>query len=158
MYARPGTQEYVLPFGLLYDRTDRGPLWDPTLNMHSFTYNHDNDTLRSSELNPQSPVNWFYFWGHWGDKSYPDSDPRQYKIVGQRHYVSGPLGPRFKNLGRKHICQDEEKACEIQTKLKSRVVVYDGDLETADLSREEEEYWRLRNEEHELRKKFGRSF
>lgn len=33
------------------------------------------------------------------------SDPRQYKFAGQYHYVTGPLGPRFKNLGRQRVCQ-----------------------------------------------------
>ncbi|RMZ69812.1 vacuolar sorting-associated [Pyrenophora seminiperda CCB06] len=39
------------------------------------------------------------------DNFYPLSDPRQYRFLGQYHYVNGPLGPRFKNLGRQEICQ-----------------------------------------------------
>jgi hypothetical protein len=105
VYATAGIHEYVLPFGLLHDMTDRGPLWDLTLNMHSYTYSYQNDTLRSSQLTPQAPIDWFYFAGHWGDKFYPLSDSRQYRFAGQYHYVSGPIGPRFKNLGRKKICQ-----------------------------------------------------
>ncbi|KAF2421831.1 hypothetical protein EJ08DRAFT_665033 [Tothia fuscella] len=105
MYADAGVHTYVLPFGLLHDITDRGPLWDPALNLYSYTYDYKNDTLRSSQLNPKAPTSWFYFWGHWGDKFYPLNDPRQYRFVGQYHYVNGPLGPRFKRLGRKKICQ-----------------------------------------------------
>ncbi|KAI9836779.1 MAG: hypothetical protein M1819_000944 [Sarea resinae] len=105
MYATPGTHEYILPWGLLHDFTDRGPLWDPLLNSHAYTYDYLSDTLRSSNVTPSAPTEWFYFAGHWGDKSYPLSDKRQYRFAGQYHYVNGPLGPRFKNLGRKKICQ-----------------------------------------------------
>ncbi|CAO2652224.1 Nn.00g005070.m01.CDS01 [Neocucurbitaria sp. VM-36] len=105
MYATAGVHPYVLPGGILHDVTDRGPLWDPVQNMYSFTYYHQNDTLLSSNLHPTAPVSWFYFAGHWGDKFYPLSDPRQYRFLGQYHYVNGPLGPRFKNLGRQEICQ-----------------------------------------------------
>lgn len=105
MYATPGVHAYVLPFGLLHDITDRGPLWDPTLNLHAYTYDYRNDTLRTSSLTPKSPRGWFYFMGHWGDKYYPLSDSRQYRFAGQYHYVNGPLGPRFKNLGRRRPCQ-----------------------------------------------------
>jgi hypothetical protein len=105
MYGTPGNHPYVLPWGLLHDVTDRGPLWDPTLNFHGYTYDYMNDTLRASSLTPYSPTGWFYFTGHWGDKFYPLSDRRQYRFVGQYHYVNGPLGPRYKNLGRNKICQ-----------------------------------------------------
>jgi hypothetical protein len=108
MYAVPGTHPYVLPGGILHDETDRGPLWDPLLNLYSYTYDYQGDVLRSSNLSPQAPVEWFYFAGHWGDKFYPLNDPRQYRFVGQYHYVNGPLGPRFKNLGRQEICQGNE--------------------------------------------------
>lgn len=105
MYGTAGVHPYVLPGGILHDVTDRGPLWDPVQNMYSFTYHHQTDTLLSSNLNPTAPVSWFYFAGHWGDKFYPLSDSRQYRFLGQYHYVNGPLGPRFKNLGRQEICQ-----------------------------------------------------
>lgn len=39
MYATPGIQDYVLPFRILRDTTDRGPLWDPLLNIYSYHYN-----------------------------------------------------------------------------------------------------------------------
>ncbi|KAF1963602.1 vacuolar sorting-associated protein-like protein [Byssothecium circinans] len=106
MYATPGVHPYVLPGGILHDVTDRGPLWDPAMNMLSYTYDYKRDNLQSSSRNhEEAPRNWFYFNGHWGDKFYPLSDPRQYRFLGQYHYVNGPLGPRFKNLGRQQICQ-----------------------------------------------------
>jgi hypothetical protein len=105
MYATAGVHPYVLPGGILHDVTDRGPLWDPVMNLYSFTYNYKNDELLTSNLTPTAPTSWFYFAGHWGDKFYPLNDPRQYRFLGQYHYVNGPLGPRFKNLGRQEICQ-----------------------------------------------------
>ena len=108
MYATPGTHTYILPLGLLRDQTDRGPLWDPLLNSHMYTYDYVNDTLRSSKLTPNAPTNWFYFAGHWGDKFYPMNDRRQYQFVGQYHYVNGPLGPRFKHLSRRKVCEGRD--------------------------------------------------
>ncbi|CAO1597502.1 Vacuolar protein sorting-associated protein 62 [Xanthoria calcicola] len=105
MYATPGTHPYVLPLGLLHDETDRGPLWDPALNSLTYRYNHTSDVLVASNLTPQAPTEWFFFNGHWGDKLYPIDDSRQYEFVGQYHYVTGPLGPRFKHLGRTKVCQ-----------------------------------------------------
>lgn len=105
MYASPGAHPYILPLGILHDQTDRGPLWDPLLNSHTYTYNHLTDDLRASNKTPEAPTEWFYFGGHWGDKVYPLADSRQYGFARQYHYVSGPLGPRFKNLGRRKVCQ-----------------------------------------------------
>ncbi|KAF7632004.1 hypothetical protein AFLA_012849 [Aspergillus flavus NRRL3357] len=95
--------------------TDRGPLWDPLLNSHSYTYDYDNDTLLASTFSPDSPTEWFYYNGHWGDKFYPLGDHRQYRFAGQYHYVNGPLGPRFKHLDRRKVCQGpDEGTCVIK--------------------------------------------
>lgn len=109
MYATPGAHPYVLPLGLLHDQTDRGPLWDPALNVLAYSYNHTSDVLLASNLTPDAPTEWFYFNGHWGDKFYPMDDDRQYEFAGQYHYVNGPLGPRFKHLGRRKVCQGRFK-------------------------------------------------
>jgi hypothetical protein len=106
MYATAGVHPYVLPGGILHDVTDRGPLWDPAMNMYSYMYDYKTDHLATTHLTPEAPIGWFYFGGHWGDKFYPLNDPRQYRFVGQYHYVSGPFGPRFKNLGRQEVCQN----------------------------------------------------
>ncbi|KAJ5745638.1 hypothetical protein N7520_010820 [Penicillium odoratum] len=110
MYATPDVHPYILPWGLLHDVTDRGPLWDPLLNSHAYTYDYANDTLRASTTTPTSPTEWFYFGGHWGDKFYPLGDTRQYRFAGQYHYVNGPLGPRFKHLNRIKVCQGPDKS------------------------------------------------
>ncbi|KAH6675421.1 hypothetical protein B0J14DRAFT_362372 [Halenospora varia] len=125
MYATPGTHPYVLPFGLLADVTDKGPLWDPALNYlayhfnTSITHNQDakyikstdftaqerRDKLQPASSNPAAPMGWWWYTGHWGDKFYELSDFRQWRFAGQYHYVNGPLGPRWKNLGRSKVCQ-----------------------------------------------------
>ncbi len=110
MYATPGTHPYILPWGILHDLTDRGPLWDPSLNAHTYTYDHKTENLRSSNITSSAPTEWFHFAGHWGDKFYPLGDKRQYRFAGQYHYVNGPIGPKFKHLGRKKICQGPETA------------------------------------------------
>lgn len=109
MYPTPGIHEYVLPWGLLHDQTDRGPLWDPLLNLHSYTYDYKVDALRASTISPMSPIKWFYFNGRWGDKFYSLGDKRQYRFGGQYHYGNGPLGPRFKHLGRRKMCQGPDR-------------------------------------------------
>lgn len=115
MYATPGTHPYILPLGLLHDQTDRGPLWDPALNAHSYTYEYKNDIVRASTASPDAPTEWFYYNGHWGDKFYPLGDRRQYRFAGQYHYVNGPLGPRFKALGRRKMCQGpDDSPCVIR--------------------------------------------
>lgn len=110
MYATPGGHPYVLPWGILHDQTDRGPLWDPALNSHLYTYELGNHTLRASTMTPHAPTGWFHFAGRWGDKFYPLGDKRQYRFLGQYHYVSGPFGPKFKHLSRKKICQGPDSS------------------------------------------------
>ena len=105
MYATPGSHPYVLPFGLLHDITDRGPIWDPSLNLHALSYNITSKTVSPTDITPFAATAWFDFVGHWGDKYYPLDDPRQYTFAGYYHYGSGPLGPKFKRLDNEHICE-----------------------------------------------------
>lgn len=105
MYATAGIHRYILPWGLLHDETDRGPLWDPALNVQSYTFSLKDKKLYASSKTPDSPIRWFDYIGHWGDKGYPMTDRRQYQFAGQYHYVDGPKGPRFKDLGREGMCQ-----------------------------------------------------
>ncbi|KAI9820426.1 MAG: Vacuolar protein sorting-associated protein 62 [Thelocarpon impressellum] len=116
MYATAGVHSYILPLGLLADTTDAGPLWDPAQNIHAYTYDTTSHTLLPSTLTPNSPTAWFHFNGHWGDNIYPASDPRQYEFVGNYHYVSGPLGPKFKDLARQNVCQGSGE-CEVRDHL-----------------------------------------
>lgn len=158
MYAFPGPHPYVLPFQMLKDDTDRGPLWDPSLNQYAYFYNYKDSppppeedegsgqddlsldestpypfnttafeahTKRTASLNkrgeivqptslvpaasnPDAPTSWFHFDGPWGDELYSLGDDRQWRLFGQYHYVSGPMGPKFKRLGRDTVCQSEK--------------------------------------------------
>ncbi|KAJ5349724.1 hypothetical protein N7541_007451 [Penicillium brevicompactum] len=110
MYATTGIHEYILPWGLLHDVTDRGPLWDPLLNSQTYTYDFESQDLRASTFTPSAPTEWFHFRGKWGDKFYPLGDERQYRFAGQYHYVNGPLGPKFKHLNRHKVCQGPDRA------------------------------------------------
>jgi hypothetical protein len=147
MYVTPGIQAYVLPYAILHDTTSRGPLWDPSLNLLSYHYTSPNDssdtslssfiphsvlateytqnTLMPSLQSPSAPTSWFYFGGFWGDKEYPASDIRQYHapIVGEKKFVDGPLGPRFKALGRRLVCPHD--TCSVRTTIAPRLWVLD---------------------------------
>lgn len=156
MYAFPGPHAYVLPFKMLKDETDRGPLWDPSLNNYAYFYDYteappppeedegseqdqvspeessaypfnttileshadanatvgrrsggivDNHSLVPASSNPNAPTSWFHFAGPWGDELYSLGDQRQWRLFGQYHYVTGPMGPKFKRLGRQTVCQ-----------------------------------------------------
>jgi hypothetical protein len=99
MYAMPGNHPFVLPFGLLKDATDEGPLWDPAKNMYAYFYDYEagggSDCqappgLVPAARNPDAPTSWFHFAGLWGDELYGLNDERQWRLFGQYHYVSGP--------------------------------------------------------------------
>lgn len=138
MYANTGLHAYVLPWSLLHDSTDKGPLWDPAANSMMYTYDLRKDILRPSNFTPEVDTDWFHFAGHWGDKQYPLGDSRQYGFGGGFHYVSGPLGPKFKNLGRRKICQGpESETCVIRQWLGgSRVQVQGNIKDMAERERE----------------------
>ena len=147
MYATPGIQAYILPFAILHDTTSHGPLWDPTLNVMSYHYTSPDDssdvgskvsnqplvvasdfspgTLTPSLQNPDAPTSWFYYGGCWGDKGYPANDPRQYRapIIGERKFVDGPFGPRFKAIGRPDVCM--RRVCEVRTTIAPRLWLLD---------------------------------
>ena len=97
MYATSGAQDIVLPFGVILDMTDAGPLWDVTLNYRGYWF--DGSEFSSAggagiggAAQETEGVSWLYWLGRWGDEQYPFSDRRQYGLFGFYHYVSGPTG------------------------------------------------------------------
>lgn len=121
MYASVGMHPYVLPFKLLKDITDKGPLWDPALNHYAYWYDYEVDrdeagnstvqehtSLTPAASNPDLPTSWFHFMGYWGDDVYPLNDRRQWRLFGEYHYCAGPLGPKAKHLDRRKVCQTEK--------------------------------------------------
>jgi len=118
MYALPGSHPYVLPFKMLKDVTDKGPLWDPAKNNYAYFFDYVRDREESQDSNEEEPTSltpaasnsdlatsWFHFAGPWGDELYSLGDRRQWRLFGQYHYITGPLGPKFKNLDRSKVCQ-----------------------------------------------------
>lgn len=124
MYPLPGVHPYVLPFQMLRDVTDKGPLWDPALNNYAYHYDYDVEYVEDEQehepdtravrdpqslvpaaSNPDAPTSWFHYRGAWGDDVYSLADPRQWRLFGQYHYVLGPYGPKFKYLARSKMCQ-----------------------------------------------------
>ena len=169
MYANPGDHPYILPFNLLRDQTDRGPMWDPSLNKYSYFYDYraglkfcpgpepfgsidvadfpsayskgaricdgvdTGDESRNDEYpgdrglqptsdNPQAATSWFHFLGPWGDETYGLNDTRQYRLFGQYHYLTGPLGPKLKYLERHKVCQTEK--CVIMHRIRKGATWY----------------------------------
>ena len=103
MYVTEGAHHYTRLGPLLGDHTGRGPLWDPTLNYLSFDFSK-NEGFTQYENN-SAPTSFLRFAGRWGDKKYPDSDPRQYHFLTEYAWSSGPTGPIAKNLLRLEVCQ-----------------------------------------------------
>lgn len=90
---------YAIPFHLLADVTDKGTLWDVTKNSYIYKWNMTSDVLTPSRETPLAPVEWFHFEGRWGDRFYPLSDRRQYRVAGQyRRFLSFYLRSRMLNI------------------------------------------------------------
>lgn len=111
-YVSVGTHPHDLPYEILCDFTDRGPLWDPTRNYLGYSYDGkfvyptENNTNAKHVGREATYGNWLTFTGHWGDKQIPDNDPRQrYSFIGGHKYIDGPRGPLKKNLLRIIPCE-----------------------------------------------------
>lgn len=115
-YASVGQHSHDLPYSILCDFTDRGPLWDPSLNYLAYTWDGKNltpalnDTAGPSREHKyrsreQKYGPWLLFWGRWGDKKLDPHDPRQRWSPWEYKYIDGPMGPLNKNLLRSEVCQ-----------------------------------------------------
>ncbi|KAH7130944.1 vacuolar protein sorting-associated protein 62 [Dactylonectria macrodidyma] len=115
-YPQSGDQLHNIA---LIDYCDEGQKWDPLLS--AYFYRFDPATSKITPLippNQSSPsppsanlTSFFYFTGLWGDKRWPDSDPRQEVIpfFGLRRFQTGPTGPRAKHLVRKGLMPDQRR-------------------------------------------------
>ncbi|RFU26467.1 hypothetical protein B7463_g9875, partial [Scytalidium lignicola] len=94
----------------LDDFTSNGAIWDPLLSTYYYTFtpsSPSNGTFTPGDSS--TPVSWLYYLGHWGDKQYPDSDPRQVDLLNLHlsfKFSDGPTGPLAKGLDRSEICPD----------------------------------------------------
>lgn len=105
-YASVGQHAHDVPFFFspLSDFTDRGPLWDPSLNYLGYTYNGTAVTP-ASKREQKIGTSWLQYLGHWGDRQLARKDPRQRWCPVQWRYIDGPRGPLAKNLKRKTLCR-----------------------------------------------------
>lgn len=106
-YASVGQHPHDVPFFFmpLSDFTDRGPLWDPSLNFYGYTITQGQTLMAANELAQNAGTSWLSFSGAWGDKKLPWSDKRQKRCPVQWKYIDGPTGPMKKNLQRVILCQ-----------------------------------------------------
>jgi hypothetical protein len=130
-YAIGGTHDHTipnfnLPGGVLEDYTNRGTYWDPILSSYFYRYDIGANNFTPYDANSNTPTNWLYFKGRWGDQEYPTSDRRQVKLFGQAKFSSGPTGPADKQLNRDKVCPDNGKTCILRNILVPRRV---GDVE-----------------------------
>lgn len=124
-YATVGQHSHDIPYYILSDFTDRGPLWDPAKNFIAYTY--DGHTVFNAngteEGREERYGKWLLFLGHWGDRQLDPSDPRQKFSPFQWKYIDGPIGPLTKNLMRVVPCQRSKwwnimHTCDIRSTLK----------------------------------------
>lgn len=123
-YATTGKHDHTipglnLPAGPIEDTCDQGTLWDPLLS--AYFYSYDANSKAFTAYDTSYPVAWLNYVGKWGDEQYPDSDPRQHKILGieaTAEFTSGPTGPEDKQLNRTEVCPTSNDAiCRVQTAL-----------------------------------------
>lgn len=111
-YVSVGTHPHDLPYEILCDFTDRGPLWNPSKNYLGYFYDGSFVQPLENNSNPEHTGreleygDWLTFPGHWGDKQLASDDPRQvYSRIGGYKYINGPRGPLAKNLLRIIPCE-----------------------------------------------------
>lgn len=110
--------------GLLFDHVDFDSLHPYDLPGFDGSPSLQEHTLIPTTENPDAPTSWFYYNGRWGDKEYAPSDRRQYHapIVGEKKFVDGPHGPRYKGLGRLDVCPRDR--CKLRSTRAPRLWVF----------------------------------
>lgn len=101
-HANYAVADGLIPAHIVYDRTQQGKLWDPTLSAYYYTYETE-----KKEFTPAvegTPVNYLYFEGKWGDDQFPQSKKGQEEFYGYVKWIPGPQGPWFKHLDRPEVC------------------------------------------------------
>ncbi|KAK6353698.1 hypothetical protein TWF696_005659 [Orbilia brochopaga] len=125
-YATDGDHDHTIPYVnlpgtfFLTDNTNAGLLWDPLLSAYFYRYDAPSNSFSAYDSN--SPVNWLYYQGHWGDQQYPTSRPGQFVIFNQAKYADGPAGPIFKELNRPKMCPSNMKVCLVNPFLTAKKV------------------------------------
>ncbi len=120
-YAKAGSIDYTIAFGIVSDTTDAGFGWDMSQNYRGYWYD-----VASNEFSIAGGVStggseeggetaaWLNWEGAWGNQ-YNNSSPQQFCIFGECTYTSGPTGPVAKNLGRTAMCESTSYPCTLFT-------------------------------------------
>lgn len=125
-YATVGQHSHDIPYHMLSDFTDRGPLWDPAQNYLAYVYGGTDDSLTygngSVAGREKEYGDWLLYHGRWGDKKLPPDDPRQKFHPFEWRMIDGPFGPLEKNLMRRDPCQRTKwwnfaKTCRVRKQL-----------------------------------------
>jgi hypothetical protein len=123
-YATAGQHSHDIPYHMLSDFTDRGPLWDVKNNYLAYVYDGSNvypsngtDPTREMELG-----GWLTYLERWGDQKLLPEDPRQSYHPFEWRMIDGPTGPLTKNLDRQYPCQRSKwwnffKTCKVRRQL-----------------------------------------
>ncbi|KIX97520.1 uncharacterized protein Z520_06972 [Fonsecaea multimorphosa CBS 102226] len=103
-YPSPGSHVHD---EALIDIADKGRMWDPVKLAYFYHYDPQTETFTAADPGTD-PTDWLAFNGNWGDKQYPDPDPRQETVpyFGLKKFNNGPNGPKFKHLVRKGLMPD----------------------------------------------------
>lgn len=102
----------------LLDFCDEGHKWDPLLSAYFYHFDAHTTTFtrilspNETSISPSSNLTSFlYFSGLWGNLQLAETDPRQETVpyVGMKRFVTGPTGPRHKQLVRKGLRPDSRR-------------------------------------------------
>lgn len=110
-YPSTGQHAHDLPWSILNDFTDRGPLWNPKMNYLAYTFDPSSDKLTyangSIPFREAEYGDWLLYDGTWGDPLLNETDPRQVWAPApfEWRYIDGPTGPLTKHLERTSPCQ-----------------------------------------------------
>lgn len=120
-YATVGQHSHDIPFHMLSDFTDRGPLWNVKENYLAYIYDGSyvypsNGTHPTRELKLGG---WLTYLERWGDQKLPPDDPRQRYHPFEWRMIDGPTGPLTKHLDRVNPCQRSKwwnllKTCKVR--------------------------------------------
>lgn len=92
----------LIPAHIVYDRTQQGKLWDPTLSAYYYTY--EPEMKKFEPAVEGTPTSYLYFEGKWGDDQFPMGRKGQEEFYGYVKWIGGPQGPWFKHLDRPDVC------------------------------------------------------
>ncbi len=131
-YALPGIHSRFVGSVIVNDITFAVHLWDPILSAYLYIFTPSSSRTRTfTSPGSSAPVSWLKFLGHWGDKQYPDSDPRQINFLNLNvswRYEWRPTGPLDKDLNRTQVCPNNGDIC---TTLSALPVAGDSYVATA---------------------------